>query len=114
MSNLAICLAAEPLRSLAFGSIGAGYVAVGTALINPSRIMIIQNFTDKQMIFSFDATNDHLTLPSGGQIVLDFTSNRTDTGGAAYIPAGTIVYVKQVSAPGSGSVYVSTFYGING
>jgi hypothetical protein len=114
MSNMAICLAAEPLRSLGFASISGAYAAIGTALLNPSRIMILQNFTDKQMIFSFDGTNDHLTLPSGGQIVLDFTSNKTVTGGAAYIPAGTIVYVKQVLAPGSGSVYVSTFYGING
>ena len=112
--NNAISLYPETIRSLAFGSISGTYAAVGTALANPSRILIIQNFTDQQMFFSFDGTNNHLTLPSGGQIVLDFTANKTVTGGAAYLREGLIVYVKQVSAPGSGSVYVSTFYGTNG
>jgi hypothetical protein len=114
MSNLAISLVPETLRSLAFGSISGTYAAIGTALANPSRILIIQNFTNDQLIYSFDGTNNHLTLPSGGQIVLDFTANKTVTGGAAYVAAGTTIYVKQVAGPSSGSTYVSTFYGING
>lgn len=114
MSNLAIQIFPEDLRSLAFGSISGAYAQIGTDFEFPSRILVIQNFTDKQMIFSFNGVDDHLTLPSGGQIVLDVTANKTVTGGAAYFSAGIGIFVKQVVAPGSGSVYVSTFFGLNG
>lgn len=112
--NNAIQIFPENLRSLAFGSIGAGYVQIGTDFEFASRILVIQNFTDKQMLFSFNGVDDHLTLPSGGQIVLDVTANKTVTGGCAYFSAGIGIFVKQVAAPGSGAVYVSTFFGLNG
>jgi len=47
----AIRFTPEPLRSLAFGSIVAGYTAIGTALANPVRILLLQNFTDKTLTF---------------------------------------------------------------
>ncbi len=111
-TNLAVRLYPETLRSLAFGSIGAGYAAIGTALANPSRILIIQNLTDTSMFFSFDGTNNHLVLPAGGQMIIDCMTNRTAVAGSAAIGQGTIIYVKQVSAPSLGAVYVSTFFGI--
>lgn len=114
MSNLAIRLFPETLRSLGFASISAAYAAVGSAFANPSRILLIQNFTDQRMIFSFDGTNDHVTLPSNGFVLLDATANKTVSGGAAFFGENTIIFVKQASAPASGSVFVSTFFGING
>jgi len=114
MSNLAIRLFPEDLRSTAFGSITGAYTMIGFALEFPSRILIIQNLTDTQMLFSFNGSDDHLTLPSGGQIVLDLTANKTVTGGAAYISAGDAVWVKYASAPSLGAVYVSSFFGILG
>jgi len=96
----------DPLRSLAFGSIGAAYAIVGDALEENARLVIVQNLTDTQMLFSFNGTDDHFTLPAGGQIVFDFTANKaTDSG--FFLGVKTKLYVKQVSAPSSGSVYFS-------
>lgn len=114
MSNLAIAIFPEPLRSTAFGAITGAYTLIGTPFEFPSRILVIQNLTDMQMDFSFNGVDDHLTLPSGGQIVLDVTANKTVTGGAAYFSAGIGIWVKYVLAPGAGEVAVSTFFGING
>jgi len=116
MSNNAVTAATEALRSLAFGSISGTYAAVGSVFANPCRILIIQNFTDTQMIFSDDATVSagKWTLPSGGQLVIDYEANKTETGGALAYPQGTQIYVKQAAAPSSGSVYVSVTYGKNG
>ena len=114
MSNLAIRLTPEPIRSLAYTSIGAGYMGIGTALSNPSRILLIQNLTDVQLLFSFDGINDHIMLPSDGFLLLDVTANKTNNGGASYIGEGVRIYVKEVGTPSMGGVYVSSFYGIDG
>ena len=50
--NLAIRLQFEPVRSLGYASIGAGYMGVGTAIANPGRQFFIQNLTDVTLMFS--------------------------------------------------------------
>lgn len=107
---LAIRLQFEPVRSLGFASIGAGYMGVGTALSNPARQVFIQNLTDVTLMFSFDGVNDHFPLPTNGFLLLDITSNKTQQGGF-FIAEGSRLYVKEVGAPASGSVYLSTMYG---
>ena len=110
--NLAIRLAAEPLRSLAFGSISGTYAGIGTAFVNPCRILLVQNLTDETMLFSFDGVNDHFVLPAEGFVLIDVESNKTTTGGALNIPVGTRIYAKDAGTPPTtGAVYVSTFYG---
>lgn len=112
--SLAIRLVPETLRSAAFGAIGAGYSAVGTALANPCSIFLIQNATDESALFSLDGVNDHFFLPAGGFLLLDLTTNKTLPQGA-FISQGTTVYVKRGGgAPTSGAVYVSVLYGMNG
>lgn len=111
LSTLAIRLYPETLRTLAFGSISGAYAAIGSAFVQPSRILIIQNFTDVVLTYSFDGINDHLELPANGQIVLDVTTNQVQTLGC-FIAQGTKIYVK--GSPGSGSANVSTFYGFSG
>jgi hypothetical protein len=112
MSSLAIRLLPEPLRTEAFGAIGAGYTAIGTALVNPSRILYMVNTTNALLTFSLDGVNDHFVIPASTSIVLDLTTNKSDQGGVANISAGTTIYVK--GAPGSGSVYLTTWYGAFG
>jgi hypothetical protein len=109
---LAISLFAEPLRSLAFGSISGTYAGIGTAFVNPSRIMHITNTTDVLLTFSMDGVNDHFVVPTNGFILLDITSNKASQVGVMAIASGTRIYVK--GSPTLGSVYLSTFYGING
>ena len=113
MSNLAIRLMPEVLRTLAFGSIGANYSPIGTPFENPSRILILQNLTDATLMFSFNGIDDNLAIAGPGSFVLDITSNR-GVAGALYIAEGTTIFVKQIDNPGVGAVYVSTFFGDSG
>ncbi len=100
-------LRADPLRSLAFGSISGTYAAVGTAFTSPMRIMIAQNFTDSLMTFSFDGVNDHFVLPANGQMILDVSSDEFQQNGFL-IAIGTHMMVKGTAT--LGSVYISAFY----
>lgn len=108
-SSLAIRFSPEPVRSLAAASILGTYVAVGSALANSSRQFFIQNLTNATVMFSFDGVNDHFPLPSSGFFLDDVTSNGSVTQGW-FLPQGTILYVKQVGTPSTGSVYFSVFY----
>lgn len=110
--SLAIRLLAEPVRSLAAASIGAAYMGIGTALVHPSRIILVQNLTDAALMFSIDGINDHFALPEGGFLLLDVSTNQTHTQGF-FISQGQRFYVKEIDVPLTGSVYFSTFYGAN-
>ncbi len=112
MSNLAIRLSSEALRSSAFGAITGVYSAIGTAFLNPIRLIYVVNTTDVILTFSLDGVADSFVLPSEGFLLLDVTTNRTDTGGCLYLPQGQIIYVK--GTPTLGTVYLSTFYGAKG
>lgn len=106
MSNqLALRLAIEPLRSLAFGSISGTYAGIGTALSNPSRKLLIQNYTDVLITFSDDGVNDKFVLNPGNQFVLDEALNHHGD----YTAQGVRFYAK--GSPGAGAVYLSTWYG---
>jgi len=100
----------EELRSLAFGSIGAAYMGVGTALDHPARMLLIQNFTDEDVMFSFDGITDHFPLKSEAAIVLDVSANKTIDSGF-FFEKGTRLYVKDIIHASSGSVYLTAFYG---
>ncbi len=112
MSNLAIRLFPEVIRTLAFGSISGTYAGIGSPLLNPCRILHLTNTTDVLLTFSFDGVNDHFVIPSDSFMLLDVTSNMTLTGGSFVISQGQRIYVK--GAPTLGSVYLSVFYGSNG
>jgi len=102
----------EPIKSLAFGSISASFAKVGTPLAYPSRLLIISNGTDKNMLFSIDGTNTHYFVPSQTSQVLDLNANRDGNKNSFSFAKGTQFWVKQVDAPTSGSVYVSNTYGV--
>jgi len=113
MSKGAIRMRAEELRSLASGAIGAAYAALGDSMDNPVRIFYLQNWTDEALMFSFDGVTDHLPLPSAGYMLIDVTANKSLPEGF-YLSQGDSIYVKQIGAPTTGSVYLSVFYGDNG
>jgi hypothetical protein len=112
MGVLSIKLLPEAVRSLAFGSISGTYAGVGTPLSNPSRIILIQNLTDALVMISFDGITDHLPVAADGFVLLDVTANKTVSQGF-YIAEGTRFYVKEIGTPTTGSVYISSFYGID-
>ena len=101
----------EPLRSLAFGSIGAAYVLVGSSLQGPARSFLIQNFTDASLIFSWGNDIDHFILPANSQFLYDLSANKTHKK-ENLLSANTSLYVKEESvSPTSGNVYFSVFCG---
>lgn len=106
----AIRILVEPVRSLAAGSIGASYMGIGTGLSHASRILFVQNLTDATLMFSLDGVDDNFPLVAQGFLLIDVTANRTTASGA-YFSENTRIYVKTISSPTTGSVYVTTFYG---
>ena len=108
--NQSVRMLAQPLRSLAFGSISGTYAAIGSAITNMVRIIHIENLTDALMTFSFTGNTDHFVLPAGGFLLLDLSANKISDGGW-FVSEGTQMFVKQTSgAATTGSVYVSAFY----
>jgi len=107
--SASVRIEAEAVRSLAFGSIGAAYAAVGTAISNAARIILIQNLTDESLMFSLDGATDNFPLPSNGFLLLDLTANKTiDTG--FFLAEGRTLYVKEIGNPTTGSVYFTSLY----
>ena len=87
--STSIRLRADAQRSLAFGSIGAAYMGVGTAFAAPVRVIFVQNLTDALLQFSIDGVNDHFPLPAHGFLLLDVTANKSSLASGFYIAEGT-------------------------
>ncbi len=103
----------DTLRSLAFGSISGTYAAVGTALTVEARMICFTNKTAGDMIFSTDNTNSvgQIFVPAGSFKLYDLTANLVPGKDDSFVLAkGTQFYVKQVTAPASGAVYIELVY----
>lgn len=99
----------EPLRSLAFGGISASYAAVGTPSDHEVRAFCLNNNTQGDMIFSRDntLTEGEVFVKAGSYKLWDVQSNRKTTNEDKYVlDKGTQWYVKQITAPVSGAVYI--------
>lgn len=108
----AVHLIVEPIQSLAAGSIGAAYMGVGAAFDESARMVFINNLTDGLMMLSYDGVNDHVPLPGYCSLLLTITQNDEISDYYA-LPAKSRLYVKQINAPTTGSVYVTHFRGVN-
>jgi|SRR6185312_10759233 len=102
---------AEPLKSLAFGSISGTYAAIGTASIHAWDQCVINNTTDQDITISFDGTNDHVRLGTNQVLALgqgELSMLREN----GKIPMGTQFYAKQstVTAPTKNAIIVMGFY----
>ena len=103
----------DDLRSLGFAAISAAYAAVGSALTVNPRIMCITNKTQGDMIFSVSNTNavGNLFVAAGSFKLFDLTANLVPGKDDSFVIAeGTQFYVKQVTAPASGDVYLEFLY----
>lgn len=107
-----IRLFADPIQSLGFGSIGAAYMGIGAAFDESARIVVVNNLTNTTMMFSWDGVNDHFPIVKLTYLVLTITQNDEEEAEYFALPAGSRLYVKQVSAPTLGTVYVTHFRGI--
>ena len=104
-----------PLQTLSYLLMSTTYVNIGTPLPFPARILQLQNTTDNDVLISWDGTNDHQFIPSGGFVLLDVTANKSVAQQAWYVGSKTQLYAKFTagSSPASrGAVYLTTFYGL--
>lgn len=106
-----IVVSVDGLRSLGFASISGTYTAVGTAFGHPMRLIKIINTCNTDMVISFDGINDNDYVPASSFTLYDISTNEAGPDGW-FFRTGTQVYVKQASAPASGSVYVVAMYGM--
>ena len=100
----------DQLRSVGFASISGTYTALGTALGHASRVFRISNSTNGDMFVSVDAVNDNFFLPAGSFVLYDIASD-DDPDDRFRVSKGTQFYVKQSTAPTSGSIYLEVIYG---
>lgn len=107
--SLALRYTAIPVQTIAYSSITSSFVATGNAMPAAIRILKINNTTDADMYISYDGSVIHDVIPATSGMVLDFTTNKTMPEGA-FLAQGTVVYIKYVSSPTSGNVYISAYY----
>jgi len=101
----------ETIKTLGFAGISGAYAAVGDALSHIVIAFCISNNTEGDLLFSIDGTNDHMFLAAGSFRLYDLQSNiNPQFDDKKVLPIGTQFYVKQITAPASGSVYVETIY----
>lgn len=106
-------LIADPVHSIAAGSIGVAYMGVGTAFDNSGRMVLINNLTDDILTFSYDGVNDHFLLPVYTSLLLTVDWNRDAVDDYLALPIGSRLYVKYNYVPTKGSVYVTQFRAVD-
>lgn len=102
---------ADTLRTTAFGSITGSYTAVGTPFAFQARIICFTNTTNQDVMFSMDGVHDQLIVPAGSFKLFDVTMNHRPVNMDDFCFAiGTQWYVKYVSSPSSGAIYIEVVY----
>ena len=103
----------EPVREVAFGGISGTYAMVGAVTTDHSRIVTFSNGTNADVYVSFDGVTNHLRLASNSFKLFDFCSDKVSDDGF-FLRQGTQIWVKQVSAPTSGTFWVELAYATGG
>lgn len=107
-------IAFDAVRELAFGSVGASYVAVGTPMTDHVRLIVFNNSLDQEVYVSFDGVTNHLRMSNNSFKLLDLSANKIRNDGL-FLAVGTQIYVKEVSASvASGNFWVEVMYGEGG
>lgn len=101
----------DVLRSIDFGDISGTYAAIGTPLTHLARIVTFTNNTEGDMLITTDNTRDEMFVAAGSYKLYDIQANQNDNFDDKYVlPIGLQFYVKQLTAPVSGSVYLEVIY----
>lgn len=91
----------EALRSLAFGSIGAGFATIGDPIADEAEITLLINNTDADVIASADGVQGHFFCPMWSGRVIDWKTNDKVVGNL------TQFYISHNgAAPTVGAVYL--------
>lgn len=104
----------EPVREVAFGSVGASYSAVGSATLHHTRLVSFNNSTDQDIYISIDGVNNDLRIATNSFRLLDLTANEVKDEGN-FISQNTVFYVKRAGgAPTLGNVWIEVMYSAGG
>lgn len=102
----------DAIKSVNFGSITNAYTPLSTPLSHLWRAICIVNATDAAMFISFNATDNNIFLPANSFRLYDVCAN-TDTINNLnnlVFELNTQIYIKYLTAPTSGAVYVEGIY----
>ena len=103
----------EQIRVLADGGTSGTYAVVGGPLLNPCKMLIINNQMNGDLMMSFDGTTDQLYIQAGQAMVLDFSSDKEGPSEKFSLSEGTQIWVRQfgLKDPTSGDIFISVVYG---
>ena len=104
----------EQIRVLAEAGTSDAYAEVGQPLIYPSKMLIINNQMNGDLMMSFDGTTDQLYIQAGQAMVLDFSSDKEGPSEKFSLSAGTQFWVRQfgLTNPTTGDIFISSVYGL--
>lgn len=108
----ALRLEFEAQREVDFTDLSADYIAIGTAMVFPSRVIKLTNATNALLQFSKDGDTDHFVLLPMSDFIFDICANKTRDDGF-YLGQNVTIYVKEIGSATSGAVYLSTIYGVD-
>lgn len=101
----------DAIRSVAYGSITGSYVALGSALTYPARIICFTNTTNEDVFLSTDGSTDQILVPAGSFKLFDITTNHRPVNHDDFcFASGTQFYVRYSSMPSQGAVYIEVVY----
>lgn len=101
----------DTIRTLGFASISAAYAAVGSPLDYNIRGICFTNDTEGDVYFTYDNTRDQVFVGAGSFKLWDIQSNINPQFDDKFVfPIGMQFYVKQITAPVSGAVYIEVLY----
>jgi hypothetical protein len=101
----------DEIRSLGFAGISGVYAAVGSPTTQEARMICFSNNTEGDVLFTDNITKDKIFVCAGSFKLWDMQANmNTQKDDKFVIPVATQFYVKQITAPVSGSVYIEIIY----
>ncbi len=110
MSTTVSYIQFQPLRTLGHAAISTSYAAVGTPFDVPLRMFRITNNSNGDLIFSTDdlVAEGQLFVPADSFVLYDVAANSGPefAGVLKRVRKGTQFYVKFLSDPSSGDVYI--------
>jgi len=112
VSTVSTNIGIDVCKVLNWSAIDVDYWPIGTPSDYEGRLLLLQNWTDADLWFSDDPAvlTGKFPLKAGDRIVLDCSSNQT-YGRGLFWPQDATLYVKQLSVPTAGDVYLTIFYG---
>lgn len=93
-----------PMQSLAFGSVGAAYTAIGTPTSVPIQEVVFQSSLNQDVLISDDGVTDKIYVRAGQSFPF-ISAGLLDGQREVAVPKGTQYFVKQATlAPASGQL----------